>query len=228
MDEIADVISHAFYDNNLRGGEGHMEVGKLILNVAKSKVNMTLSVKPFGCMPSSSVSDGVQSLITEMYPEGIFLPIETNGDGAVNVYSRVQMQLFKAKQHAAREVQRQLDEAGLTMEEVQAYLKRFPRLNRPFHRSPHVAGCTTADLVAEVAGRKNRLKSIRSKLSGLINWRRNKRSQRAWLVGVAKSAAAKAKARSAVISDEPEVDAEYLESIGQAPKPGKKTLRVLS
>ena len=32
MDEIAE-ISHAFYDNNLRGGEGHMEVGKLIQNV---------------------------------------------------------------------------------------------------------------------------------------------------------------------------------------------------
>src|SRR3954469_388448 len=37
MDKIAD-ISHAFYDNNLRGGEGHMEVGKLIQNVAYSKV----------------------------------------------------------------------------------------------------------------------------------------------------------------------------------------------
>src|SRR5262245_21512388 len=97
MDEIAE-ISHAFYDNNLRGGEGHMEVGKLIQNVAYSKVNMTVSVKPFGCMPSSSVSDGVQSLITELYPQAIFLPIETNGDGAVDVYSRVQMPLFKAKQ----------------------------------------------------------------------------------------------------------------------------------
>jgi predicted nucleotide-binding protein (sugar kinase/HSP70/actin superfamily) len=30
-------ISHAFYDNNLRGGEGHMEVGKLIQNVAYSE-----------------------------------------------------------------------------------------------------------------------------------------------------------------------------------------------
>ncbi|HTL85723.1 MAG TPA: 2-hydroxyglutaryl-CoA dehydratase, partial [Acidimicrobiia bacterium] len=96
MNQIAE-ISHAFYDNNLRGGEGHMEVGKLIQNVAYQKVNMTLSVKPFGCMPSSSVSDGIQSFITELYPQGIFLPIETNGDGAVNVYSRVQMQLFKAK-----------------------------------------------------------------------------------------------------------------------------------
>src|SRR5689334_23770880 len=41
------------FRSNLRGGEGHMEVGKLIQNVAYSKVNMTLSVKPFGCMPRS-------------------------------------------------------------------------------------------------------------------------------------------------------------------------------
>src|SRR6195256_6250525 len=102
MDAIAEV-SHAFYDNNLRGGEGHMEIGKLIQNVAYSKVNMTLSVKPFGCMPSSGVSDGVQSYVTEKLPGGIFLAIETSGDGAVNVQSRVQMMLFKARQVALRE-----------------------------------------------------------------------------------------------------------------------------
>jgi hypothetical protein len=71
-----------FYNNHLRGGEGHMEVGKLVLNIAKAKATMTLSVKPFGCMPSAGVSDGVQSIITEKYPQGIFCAIETNGDGA--------------------------------------------------------------------------------------------------------------------------------------------------
>ncbi len=102
MDEIAKV-AHSHYNNHLRGREGHMEVGKLILNVKKRKVNMTISVKPFGCMPSSGISDGVQSLITEIHPEAIFLPIETTGDGAVNVYSRIQMMLFKAKQAAQKE-----------------------------------------------------------------------------------------------------------------------------
>ena len=33
----------------------------------------------------------------EKNPGAIFLPIETSGDGAVNVYSRVQMMLFKAR-----------------------------------------------------------------------------------------------------------------------------------
>ena len=96
MDQIAKT-AHAYYDNNVRGGEGHMEVGKFILNVLHNKAHMTLSVKPFGCMPSSGVSDGVQSLITSKYPQSIFCAIETSGDGKVNVQSRVQMFLFKAR-----------------------------------------------------------------------------------------------------------------------------------
>ena len=100
-----------------------MEVGKLILNVAKAKAHMTLSVKPFGCMPSSGVSDGVQSLITEKYPQGDLLPIETNGDGAVNVYSRVQMMLFKARLAARAEYETVLKENGVTVEELRAYLR---------------------------------------------------------------------------------------------------------
>ncbi len=36
MDKVAET-ARPFYNNHLRGGEGHMEVGKLILNVAKFK-----------------------------------------------------------------------------------------------------------------------------------------------------------------------------------------------
>ena len=90
MDAVAEVAA-PYYNNDLRGGEGHMEVGKLILNVVKSKATMTLSVKPFGCMPSSGVSDGVQSLINEKFPGTIFCAVETSGDGAVNFQSRVKM-----------------------------------------------------------------------------------------------------------------------------------------
>ncbi len=115
-------ISHEYYNNDLRGGEGHMEVGKLIMNVLHSKAHMTLSVKPFGCMPSAGVSDGVQSAITEKFPGTIFCPVETSGDGRVNFYSRVQMYLFKAKQSAIAEYERALTENGVTREQVQAFL----------------------------------------------------------------------------------------------------------
>ena len=102
LDEIA-ALSHPFYVNHLRGGEGHMEVGKLIQSVTARKAHMVVSVKPFGCMPSSGVSDGVQALVTEKYPQAIFCSIETTGDGTANAHSRVLRDLFKAKRLVAAE-----------------------------------------------------------------------------------------------------------------------------
>ena len=227
MDQIAE-ISHAFYDNNLRGGEGHMEVGKLIQNVAYQKVNMTLSVKPFGCMPSSSVSDGVQSFITELYPQGIFLPIETNGDGAVNVYSRVQMQLFKAKQLAQKEVDKALADVGMTIEEVRAYLEKHPSLAHAFHRSPHRAGSTTADLVYEVGARKRRLSFLKERVVNAVTGKTDKEHEEAHrkLLEIARRAAAKANRKKSIVTVAPEVDPE-----DQAAPPipaGRKSLRVVN
>ena len=109
----------------------HMEVGKLIHFVEDKLNHMTVSVKPFGCMPSSGVSDGVQSLIGSQYPEAIFLPIETTGDGAVNVYSRVQMMLFKARQKAKSGLDRALAEGGLTEAEFQASSRRASGVDTP-------------------------------------------------------------------------------------------------
>lgn len=150
MDQIAEV-SHKYYNNDLRGGEGHMEVGKLILNVVKQKAHMTLSVKPFGCMPSAGVSDGVQSLITELNPGTIYCPVETSGDGRVNFYSRVQMYLFKAKLAAQEELETALAQYGLTKEQVEEFLAKNPRFASPLHKSDHVQAGSATDLVHEVA-----------------------------------------------------------------------------
>jgi predicted nucleotide-binding protein (sugar kinase/HSP70/actin superfamily) len=150
MDEVARVAKE-FYSLDVRGGEAHMEVAKNILNVLHAKVNMTLSVKPFGCMPSSGVSDGVQSAITELYPEAIFLPIETTGDGAVNVLSRVQMMLFKAKQAAKKERDEVLTAYGLDEAAAARTLSRLPLVGRALFKAPHVHASTAADQ-AELAG----------------------------------------------------------------------------
>ncbi|MCI1692815.1 2-hydroxyglutaryl-CoA dehydratase [Aneurinibacillus aneurinilyticus] len=150
MDQIAQV-AHDHYNNHLRGGEGHMEVGKLILNTVKKKVNMTISVKPFGCMPSSGVSDGVQSLITEKYPEAIFLPIETTGDGAINVYSRIQMMLFKAKQAAQKEFEEALAKKGITVQQLQQ-IPGQAKFTHPLQTSRHVVACTAANTVYGIRG----------------------------------------------------------------------------
>jgi Uncharacterized protein conserved in bacteria len=149
MEENARVAA-AHYNTELRGGEGHMEVGKLIQNVLHKKSHMTLSVKPFGCMPSSGVSDGVQSIITEKYPEAIFLAIETSGDGAVNVYSRIQMMLFKAKRAAEQEYEETLKKKHLSMESVKARIAGKKKFQEATHYSPHVVAGTAANLVCEM------------------------------------------------------------------------------
>jgi len=228
MDQIAE-ISHAFYDNNLRGGEGHMEVGKLIQNVAYSKVNMTISVKPFGCMPSSSVSDGVQSFITELYPQAIFLPIETNGDGAVNVYSRVQMQLFKAKQQAQREVEKALEETGQTMEDVQAWLAKHPKYRHAFHKSPHRAGSTAADLIYEVGARRQGLRFLKDRLVETVTRKEAKEHAAAHerVLAVARVAAEKTTKKRSLVTVAPEVSDDEAEARPPVPA-GRKSLRIVN
>ncbi|MBI3073138.1 MAG: 2-hydroxyglutaryl-CoA dehydratase [Deltaproteobacteria bacterium] len=150
MEEIARVAA-PYYNNMIRGGEAHMEIGKVILNTVKQKATMTLSVKPFGCMPSSGVSDGVQSYITEKHPESIFCAVETSGDGRVNFYSRVQMFLFRARERAREEFDAALKAHGLTAEAVAAFLAKHPRFASPLHKAPHTVAGTAADLVHEVA-----------------------------------------------------------------------------
>ena len=92
---------------------------------------MTVTVKPFGCMPSSGVSTGSSRSITELYPEGIFLPIETNGDGAVNVYSRVQMQLFKARQKAEAEYREVLAASGMDQAAAERTAREVREVENP-------------------------------------------------------------------------------------------------
>ncbi len=168
MDVIAEV-SERYYSNDLRGGEGHMEVGKLILNGLHKKAHMTISVKPFGCMPSASVSDGVQSMISEHFPGSIFCPVETSGDGRVNFYSRIQMYLFKARAAAEAELDEALATYGVTREQVRDYVERHPRLGGAFHKSPHMAAGAGADLVHEVG-------PLLTQSAATRGWRRVKRA----------------------------------------------------
>ncbi len=113
-------------------------------------------MKPFGCMPSSGVSDGVQSLIVNRFPGTIYCAVETSGDGATNFYSRVQMYMFKARQAAAEELRRTYEKYGVTEEQVRTFLAANPKFGSALHHSPHevdgvgLAG-SAACLVREVA-----------------------------------------------------------------------------
>lgn len=147
MNELA-KLGHDHYDNHLRGGEGHLEVAKVIQSAKERSAHLVVSVKPFGCLPSSGISDGVQSHVTELYPEVIFCSVETTGDAPVMVQSRVQMQLFKARGLAQAEFDRALCDSGLDLKTARAAVQPRPTLDYPSITG--IAG-TAARFVAEIS-----------------------------------------------------------------------------
>ena len=115
---------------------------------------MVLSLKPFGCMPSTQ-SDGAQAAVVSHYRDMIFLPIETSGEGEINAHSRVQMALGEAKAKAKREFQECLAKTGLTLEQCRAYLDAHPEMKRPMYKVPRRKGVVgdAANMVLHIAER---------------------------------------------------------------------------
>ena len=147
-------IGHPFYNSRAGGGEGHLEVAKNIYYSNKDLCHMVLSLKPFGCMPSTQ-SDGAQSAVVSQYKDMIFLPVETSGEGDVNAHSRVQMALGEAKVRAKNEMKALLDQTGVTLEEVQEFAAEHPEMQQPMYKYGHRKGLvgTAANFVFHAAER---------------------------------------------------------------------------
>jgi predicted nucleotide-binding protein (sugar kinase/HSP70/actin superfamily) len=132
-------LGHPYYNSRAAGGEGHLEVAKNIYYSNKDLAHMVLSLKPFGCMPSTQ-SDGAQSAVVSNYKDMIYLPIETSGEGEINAHSRVQMALGEAKNKAKKEFAECLERAGLTLDECRTYVDAHPEMKRPMYQVPHTKG----------------------------------------------------------------------------------------
>ena len=158
-------LAHPYYNTRLSGGEGHMEVGKTILAVTRKKAHLVISIKPFGCMPSTQ-SDGVQSKVITDYPDTLFVSIETSGDSEVNVKSRVQMKLFEAKQRAREEFRRTAEAYGLTAEQAQAVLQAQRGRLGALHPLPHKAAGTAANALHSVM-RRHPLRELPARIQAL-------------------------------------------------------------
>ena len=156
MQELA-RLAQPYYHRFARGGEGHLEVAKNIYYTVHKKAHMVLSLKPFGCMPSTQ-SDGTQSAVMNHFKDMIFLPIETSGEGEINAHSRVQMALGEAKAKAKLEFQQVLDSTARRLEDIQSFVAEHPELRRPFYKVPHAAGVTgtAANFVLHVDARMKR------------------------------------------------------------------------
>jgi predicted nucleotide-binding protein (sugar kinase/HSP70/actin superfamily) len=123
-------VGHPYYNSRAGGGEGHLEVAKNIYYSAKGLCHMVLSLKPFGCMPSTQ-SDGVQAAVVNHYKDIIYLAIETSGEGEVNAHSRVQMALGEAKMRAKQEFAETVARTGYTLEMLRDHVAAHPELRRP-------------------------------------------------------------------------------------------------
>jgi predicted nucleotide-binding protein (sugar kinase/HSP70/actin superfamily) len=145
-------MGHPYYNSRAEGGEGHLEVAKNIYYSNKDMCHMVLSLKPFGCMPSTQ-SDGAQSAVISHFKDMIYIPIETSGEGDVNAHSRVQMALGEAKVKAKNEFARVLQETGHTLDDIRAYVETHPEMQRPAWKIPHYKGVvgTAASFVKQVA-----------------------------------------------------------------------------
>jgi predicted nucleotide-binding protein (sugar kinase/HSP70/actin superfamily) len=164
MRELA-ALAQPYYHRFARGGEGHLEVAKNIYYTVHKKAHMVLSLKPFGCMPSSQ-SDGVQSAVMNHFKDMIFLPIETSGEGEINAHSRVQMALGEAKAKAKAEFQSALESTGKRFEDIRSYVEEHPHLKHPFYKVPHRHGVTgtAANFVLHVSDLMDRRRSVFARL----------------------------------------------------------------
>jgi len=150
-------IADPFYRELARGGEGHLEVGKSIYYTTRNAAHMVLSLKPFGCMPSTQ-SDGVQSAVLARFKDLTFLPIETGSEGELTAHSRVQMALVEARLRAQAEFQRALASTGRPLDELRRYVDEHPELHRATYHVPHRRGVAgvAANFVLHVHDRMRR------------------------------------------------------------------------
>lgn len=136
---VLQKLANPYYNINIEGGEGYMEIAKNIYYHEHSLSHMVLSLKPFGCMPSTQ-SDGAQAAVVESSHEIIFLPIETAGEGETNAQSRVLMALGDAWIKAKKEVTDARNSASSGLEALKVYVEQHPELKNPLYVVPQRKG----------------------------------------------------------------------------------------
>ncbi len=129
-------LAEPFYHFELRGGEGHMLIGKALHAYKHKKAHMTCELSPYSCMPNT-MSVGSMANVLGKYPDLLYAPIEVKGDSEVHALSRCQMILTEAKRRAKTEFEEALRKSGLTVETIRKFEEHHPELNRATYRIPH-------------------------------------------------------------------------------------------
>lgn len=87
---------------SLRGGYGHLEVALALRAQRERRAHIVLSVKSFGCIPSSGISDAI--VPTLLGADVSFLALEVSGDGEAARESRLMLRIASALDAAAHDL----------------------------------------------------------------------------------------------------------------------------
>lgn len=136
-------LAAPFYHFELRGGEGHMLIGKALHAYHHKKAHMVCELSPYSCMPNT-MSIGSMANVLGRYPDLLYAPVEVKGDAEVHALSRCQMVLTEARKRAQAEFESVLQQTGLTVERVYEYERRYPELRRATYKVPHRGNAGTS------------------------------------------------------------------------------------
>jgi predicted nucleotide-binding protein (sugar kinase/HSP70/actin superfamily) len=136
-------LAAPFYHFELRGGEGHMLIGKALHTYHNKKAHMTCELSPYSCMPNT-MSIGSMANVLGKYPDLLYAPIEVKGDSEVHALSRCQMILTEAKKRAKAEFEAALEKSGLTVDQIRKYEAKHPELRSATYKVPHRGNAGTA------------------------------------------------------------------------------------
>src|SRR5262249_61602529 len=76
-------LAAPFYHCELRGGEGHMLIGKALHAYHHRKAHMICELSPYSCMPNT-MSIGSMANVIGKYPDLLYAPIEVKSDAALH------------------------------------------------------------------------------------------------------------------------------------------------
>jgi predicted nucleotide-binding protein (sugar kinase/HSP70/actin superfamily) len=144
-------LAEPFYHFELRGGEGHMLIGKALHSYHHKTAHMICELSPYSCMPNT-MSIGSMANVIGKYPDLLYAPIEVKGDAEVHALSRCQMILTEAKKRAQTEFEGVMEKTGLSVKRIREYEARHPEVRKATYYVPH-RGCagTAANYVLHLA-----------------------------------------------------------------------------
>lgn len=145
MPELAD-LARPHYDPDVRGGSAHLEVGRALRAKRDRSAHLVVSLKPFGCLPSSALSDGILSVLARDGRTPPLLAVETTGDADAAVESRVEMALTSAAAAADDDMRAACAHLRLSRAGALARLARRSPFDLP-PAGPRTWACSAAELL---------------------------------------------------------------------------------